>query len=429
MELVVADYLAVPKGKGGNIEISLFIDLYSQFVWGFKHRTHGTAKTTIAGLAHIDKEFWPPEAFMTDGGKHFDNLEVRAWCEERDVKTQVVSAYSPWVNGLVEGTNSKLLGRLKRRCAPDLGEDGWAKITSFEDLPYNWPDHFDAALRDLNDRILPALEFTPRELLTGHVIDTVSTPTHIAATEPTADDVHTQMEYTAQQQLDAYSHVVEHANEREAAFNKNIDESRLKKSIIFHTNDLVQIYRSDLDYTFRTTRKLLPKWGQVRRVVSREVNSYKLASLEGLVLKGRFSARRLRRFETRPGTTLDDEQKALEAAATLLRSVGTLSKDESEDVLEEGVEDTEEAPVESEQRQDEDEREPEDDAESDEEVENPQSNGAEVGRDDIGDIEAQEARDLEEGQDAEDADDGLPRGGWAEPGRLRVRKQRVPWTA
>lgn len=33
MELVVADYLAVPKGKGGNIEISLFIDLYSQYLW------------------------------------------------------------------------------------------------------------------------------------------------------------------------------------------------------------------------------------------------------------------------------------------------------------------------------------------------------------------------------------------------------------
>lgn len=212
--------------------------------------------------------------------------------------------------------------------------------------------------------------------------------------------------------------MVEHANEREAIFNRHIEESRVKKSIIFHTNDLVQIYRSDLDYTFRTTRKLLPKWGQVRRVVSRDVNSYKLASLEGLVLKGRFSARRLRKFETRPGTTLDDQQKALEAAATLLRSVGTLSHEETEDVPEEGVDDAEEAPAESEELHDGDERELE------------VTTAEATNRDDEAARESLEleARTREEGRDSEEVDDGLPQGGWSEPGRLRVRKQKGPRT-
>ncbi|KZP11075.1 hypothetical protein FIBSPDRAFT_664945, partial [Athelia psychrophila] len=85
----------------------------------------------------------------------------------------------------------------------------------------------------------------------------------------TSEEVDTQMAHTRQQQLDAYSHVVEHANEREAAFNRKIDESKLKSLVTFRINDLVQVYRSDLDYTFKTERKLLPKWGQVRRVVSR----------------------------------------------------------------------------------------------------------------------------------------------------------------
>jgi len=35
----------------------------------------------------------------------------------------VVPEYSPWVSGLVEGMNKILLERLKRLCAPDLGED------------------------------------------------------------------------------------------------------------------------------------------------------------------------------------------------------------------------------------------------------------------------------------------------------------------
>lgn len=113
MELLVADYLAVPKGKGGYIEILLLIDAYSQRVWGFKFKTHGTAKTTITGLTHISDEFRPPDTLMTDGSSHFDNKEVREWCRKRGVKFVVVAAMSPWANGLVEGTNSKILGRLK----------------------------------------------------------------------------------------------------------------------------------------------------------------------------------------------------------------------------------------------------------------------------------------------------------------------------
>lgn len=57
MELLVADYLAVLKGKGVNIEILLFIDLYSQYMWRFKHQTHWTVKTTVTGLNHLKREF------------------------------------------------------------------------------------------------------------------------------------------------------------------------------------------------------------------------------------------------------------------------------------------------------------------------------------------------------------------------------------
>ncbi|KZP11183.1 hypothetical protein FIBSPDRAFT_704858, partial [Athelia psychrophila] len=85
----------------------------------------------------------------------------------------------------------------------------------------------------------------------------------------TGGDVDRHMAYAGQQQLDAYAHTVEHAAEREAAFNARIDGSRTKTLVTFHINDLVQVYRSDLDYTFRTNRKFLPKWGAVRRVVTR----------------------------------------------------------------------------------------------------------------------------------------------------------------
>jgi hypothetical protein len=87
-----------------------------------------------------------PEVFMADGRSHFAAHAMGEWCQEHGSRYQQVAAYSPWVNGLLEGTNGKLLSHLKRLCAPDLGEDGWKLITSFDDLPGNWLLHFDAAI-------------------------------------------------------------------------------------------------------------------------------------------------------------------------------------------------------------------------------------------------------------------------------------------
>jgi hypothetical protein len=77
-ELLVTDYLSLPKGKGGYHNVLLILDTYSQYMWGFKLRTYGMAKTTIAGLDAVAQGFMAPETLMTDGGSHFDNGDVRA---------------------------------------------------------------------------------------------------------------------------------------------------------------------------------------------------------------------------------------------------------------------------------------------------------------------------------------------------------------
>lgn len=113
---------------------------------------------------------------MTNRGSHFDNKDVRAWCKGRGVDLHIVAAYSPWVNGLNEGTNSKILGHLKCWCVLELGEGRWEKIMLSEDLPQNWPDHLDAAISNLNNHILPALHYSPNEILTGNIVNTARTP-------------------------------------------------------------------------------------------------------------------------------------------------------------------------------------------------------------------------------------------------------------
>jgi hypothetical protein len=194
------------------------MDIYSQKIFGFKFTSYGTVGTTILSLNCIHQLYWMPEVFMADGGSHFTGHAVRDWCDEHVLHYQQVLAYSPWVNGLFEGTNGKLLSHLKHLCTPNLGEDKWAKIMKFKDLPANWPIHFDTAIKQRNARILPTYQFSPNKLCLGIVVNTVTMPIEISSSELVEGLITIQNDYVGQQQLDAYPHIVEHTNEWKAAF-------------------------------------------------------------------------------------------------------------------------------------------------------------------------------------------------------------------
>jgi hypothetical protein len=306
-ELMAADTLSMPKGKGGFTKLGLWMDVYAQRVWVTKLKTAATGKSSQKSYGNICDLFTASEALMTDGGPEFDNEELRAECLKRGTKLQICPAYSPWVNGLLEGTNSILLNRLKRMCAPNLGEDEYDAM----DLPYNWPDHLEAAVRYINNRILPNLKYSPNELMLGLVINTKPTPTEQASAAPTADEVETQMAYVDQLRFDGYAQIVDHAERRKATFDNQVLR-RSPREVIFHSGDLVQVYRSDLDFTFLADKKILPKFSAPRRVVRRNKNSYQIETLEGFPISGRFSSRRLRLFIPRKGTELERVQAALE---------------------------------------------------------------------------------------------------------------------
>ena len=251
---------------------------------------------------------------MTDGGKHFDNKEVQDFCAQWGVQPHVVAAYSPWINGLVEGTNKLLLHVLKRLCAPDLGEDDQPDGDDWNALLRSWPTHLDDAVKCLNYCILPALKFSPKELLLGHIVNTPSTSVEIAMSEQvTNEEAMTHLLYVAQQQLDAYDEAVKHAATRKRAFDKRVRRSKAGE-VSFRLGSLVQVYRSDLDYTFKAERKLLPKWSRPYRITGQLRNSYTLETINGELIAGKFHARRLRQFLPQQGTRLAlDEARRLQA--------------------------------------------------------------------------------------------------------------------
>lgn len=104
---------------------------------------------------------------------------------------------------------------------------------------------------------ISSLRYTPKELLLKITVNTKPTDIDISGTkEPTENEANVQMAYAAQQHLNRYMAVVEHAVKRKAVFDRRLLKGKRKLSP-FKKENLVQIYRSNMDYTFKAERKMV----------------------------------------------------------------------------------------------------------------------------------------------------------------------------
>jgi hypothetical protein len=173
----------------------------------------------------------------------------------------------------------------------------------------NWSQHLEAAVFAFNNRILPALKFSPDELLYGLVVNTPRTPVDEAMLPVYEADAGLQMVYMGQLRMDGYTKMVDHVVRHKAQFDKKI-LVQSPKEVIFKTGSLVQQYvmKYETGATFLVERKMVPMWSAPRRITSRAQNLYKIETLEDLPISGRFSSRLLRQFIPRRGTILDELQ-------------------------------------------------------------------------------------------------------------------------
>lgn len=297
-QLIAGDYLSLPLGKGGYKTVGLYIDTYSGFVWGSKLKQAGTGKSTINSLKNICMGYASPSTFMADGGSHFDNNEVDTFCEENNILHITTPAYAPWVNGLIENANQLLLGRLKKLCAPNHDEDEDDPTKDSKSIPTNWPEHFDEAIRQLNDRIAPALNATARELLFALPFrKDDSLPLIPNPTTPT--DTHTNFTLAETFRSNAHLASLYEADRRKETFDSNSPITKFK------IGDLIQVYDSASDFNFKSINKLTPKWSEPRIIFAEFSNSFSLCTLTGLPLKGITHSRRMRHYIPLRGTLLD----------------------------------------------------------------------------------------------------------------------------
>ncbi|QRW10689.1 Retrovirus-related Pol polyprotein from transposon opus [Ceratobasidium sp. AG-Ba] len=305
-DLLVGDYVALPEGHGGFKTVLVLVDVYSRYLFAFASRKPGTGRFTVDALDKLSQLLLTPRSFMADRGKHFDCVEVKTWADGQGVQLLKTPPYAPWANGLAEGYVKLLIGRLKKLCAPTVGEDP----TDIEDpntTPSAWPKHLATAVAQLNDRVTPSLGYTPRELMTGQLSAERKAKLSQAVVNRAVSDADVNLGLTYALQQDAFANALEHAKRRKKTFDRGVRE------VNFSPGDLVQKYDARLDETHSTLRKLAPRWSGPLRVVERAANSYKLEDLAGNPFSLAAHARLLRPFIPRPGSTLAEYSRSLEA--------------------------------------------------------------------------------------------------------------------
>jgi hypothetical protein len=161
-----------------------------------------------------------------------------------------------------------------------------------KDIPSNWPEHLDTAIKHLSDRILPSLKYSPNELLLGLVVNSrcVDSPENIRP--PTEQEVALHLALVEQQHLDGYAAIIDHAIKRKNIFDAKLRQ-RAPRNVIFQPGDLVQVHATEWVRTFAAIKKLIPMWSIPHRVKTKQLNSYTLETLAGLPLAGVFNSRRL----------------------------------------------------------------------------------------------------------------------------------------
>ncbi|QRV96444.1 Retrovirus-related Pol polyprotein from transposon opus [Ceratobasidium sp. AG-Ba] len=203
--LLVGDYLSLPVGHGKFKTVLLLIDVYSRYMFTFPSCNPGTGKFTVDALSRVADWLLTPMSFMADGGKHFDCEEVKSWATANGVQHITTPVYAPWTNGLAEGHVKLLIGRLKRLCAGTVGERHNEEADSdATTVPESWPKHLAQATSQLNDRVLPSLGFSPRELMTGVIRADRKADLSSAVWDPRRGDVHVNMGLTYAMRSDAF---------------------------------------------------------------------------------------------------------------------------------------------------------------------------------------------------------------------------------
>jgi transposase InsO family protein len=99
------------RSIGGNCYCLVIVDDYSRYTWiFFLHRKAGTYDIFKKFLIRAENEFdLKVKKVRSDNGSEFNNRRVEELCDEKGMKHEFSSKYTPEQNGLVERKNRTLI--------------------------------------------------------------------------------------------------------------------------------------------------------------------------------------------------------------------------------------------------------------------------------------------------------------------------------
>ena len=113
-----------------------------------------------------------------------------------------------------------------------------------KDILNNWPDYLDTAIKNLSDRILPVLKYSPNKLLLGLPMNSCCMDNPEVIELPSADEVAAHLALVEQQCLDGYSAIVEHTARWKTKFDAKLLQ-RAPSKVIFKVGNLVQMHQAN----------------------------------------------------------------------------------------------------------------------------------------------------------------------------------------
>jgi transposase InsO family protein len=160
--MIAADYLKLPRGIGGFSKALVFVDFFTQYIWGVILKRSGTGAFSANALRTICLQWQAPRRWLSDGGSHFKGPEMSTLLKDFNIEHEVTPAYSPHCNGLIENENKQILAVLGKECAADLPGQAVA-ITS------SWPKFWPKVLSLVNEQKTPVLNTSPKLIMFGTI--------------------------------------------------------------------------------------------------------------------------------------------------------------------------------------------------------------------------------------------------------------------
>ena len=222
-----------------------------------------------------------PEVIQTDGGKSFANQLVRELCDQFGIRHQLVLAYRPQSNGMVERTNRIIGTAISKYVLEDQQE---------------WDRYLPGILLAHRSTFQSSARFTPFYLTYGR-----------EAQLPIDLEFPSNVEYTAQNLDQRVSAILNRLEPVRVQALSNIEKAQTRQKrnhddkiqpYRYKIGDKVLLYKSDLATSH--SAKLRSKWdGPFYIPQSLGKNAYKLRTLDGRVLVKVVHGDRLKLYKDR----------------------------------------------------------------------------------------------------------------------------------